>query len=359
MYAENEIDPEKLAPENFSKASERAQLMHLDPVAVAKYFNTIIQAIINILIGCNKKNNGIFEAVKNYYSVVEYQDHGTPHCHMLIWLHDALDLILLCQKLKNDNEFWHYLLNYISNIVREDINYLCKKGELITNKMVKAECLTPKTILEKQMHFSFLPIPDPRLPDFKKKFCLDLLTICKRTLFHYCTKACKKFNRDLQKHCRFDFPRELVDPPDIIFPEQRVIAIQHISAYFNNHNSYITTACRGNNDIKFISTQKLALACIHYITDYITKLDISTYSSFLICASILETFLDQLSNNDSYNLIDKSLKLITKYLNKMTGQTELTSPQVSAYLLDIDDHYTSNKFVNIYLQTFKSHLMKE
>ncbi|CAG8732188.1 17162_t:CDS:2 [Cetraspora pellucida] len=42
MYAKNEIDPEKLALKNFPKALKKAQLTHLDLVAVAKYFNTII-----------------------------------------------------------------------------------------------------------------------------------------------------------------------------------------------------------------------------------------------------------------------------------------------------------------------------
>lgn len=80
-----------------------------------------------------------------------------------------------------------------------------------------------------------------------------------------------------KNQCQFDFPRELVNPPGIIFPEQGIIAIQRASAYFNNHNPYITAACRGNNDIKFISTRKLALAYIYYITDYITKSDLSTH----------------------------------------------------------------------------------
>ncbi|CAG8676495.1 5498_t:CDS:2 [Cetraspora pellucida] len=335
MYTGNEINFDKLLPDNFLKATERARLASLDPSAVAKYFDIIIQTIKDTIIGYSKKNGGVFGIVKNYYGVVEYQDRGTPHCHMIIWLNNALDLITLRQKLKNDSNFSQHLLQYISNIVRKDISYLTR-NEIITNEMLKTEYMTPKTLLEKRMHPSFNLIPDPKLSNFEENFHLDLLAIAKHTLFHHCNKTCKKYNRGLKKHCHFDFSRELVNPPGIIFPEQGIIAVQCTNAFINNHNPYITTACRGNNDIKFILTQKLALAYVYYITDYITN-----------------------SDNASINLINKSRKLITKCLNKITGQVKLTSPQVSAYLLGIPDHYTPNKFVSIYLPTFVNYFTNE
>ncbi|CAG8737679.1 5047_t:CDS:2 [Cetraspora pellucida] len=57
IYARKEIDLQNLFPGNFPKASERAQLIHLNPIAVAKYFHVIIQAIIDTLIGYKRKNN--------------------------------------------------------------------------------------------------------------------------------------------------------------------------------------------------------------------------------------------------------------------------------------------------------------
>lgn len=209
------------------------------------------------------------------------------------------------------------------------------------------------------MHPSFFPIPDSSLTNFAENFCLDLLAIAKHTLFHRCNKSCKKYNRGLVCNCRFDFPKELVSPPGIIFPEQGVIAVQRTNAYINNHNPYITSACRENNDIKFIFAQKLALAYIYYITNYITKSNINISSSFLICAITMENFLKQASNNFSLNLVDLSRKLITKCLNKIASQTELTGSQVSAYLLGINDHYTPNKFSHIYLYSIEYYLTNE
>jgi hypothetical protein len=213
--------------------------------------------------------------------------------------------------------------------------------------------------MERRMHPSLFPTPNPNAPGFKENFRKDVLAIAKRTLFHSCGPTCKKYNRGAGRNCRFDFPRELVDPPGMVVPEHGIIAVQRANAYINNHNPYVTAACRGNNDIKFISAKKLALAYIYYITDYITKSDASTHSSFLMCAATLETFMAKASDYSSLDFVEKSRKFVTKCLNKIAGQKELTGPQVSAYLLGIKDHYTPYKFATLYLDTFESFLRLE
>ncbi|CAG8806724.1 5886_t:CDS:2, partial [Cetraspora pellucida] len=144
MYIRKEIDLQNLSPKNFPKASERAWLAHLDPIAVAKYFNVIIQAIIDTLIRYKRKDNDIFSLIRNYYSVVKYQDHGILYCHMFVWLHGARDLLLLHQKLKTDNEFCECLLHYVSSIVRKDINYFMK-NKIINDATIKAKYEASKT----------------------------------------------------------------------------------------------------------------------------------------------------------------------------------------------------------------------
>ncbi|CAG8568167.1 8612_t:CDS:2 [Cetraspora pellucida] len=119
-----------------SAASERARLAHLDSTAVTKYFHVIIQAIIDTLIRYKRKND------------VKYQDRGTSHCHMLVWLHGAHDPLLLCQKLKTNNEFCKHLLNYVSDIVCEVINYLLK-NEIINDITIKTKYEASKMMLEK------------------------------------------------------------------------------------------------------------------------------------------------------------------------------------------------------------------
>lgn len=297
--------------------------------------------------------------VKNYYGVVEYQDRGTPHCHLLIWLHGALDPISLRQRLTEDATFQERVLQYVSSIVKEDLAYLLDNGEILTDDMLEEEYRRKKTNEERRRHPSIFPIPDPCAPNFIENFRKDVLAITKRTLYHRCNSTCKKYRRGRGRNCRFDFPRELVDPPGIVIAEHGIIAPQRVNAYINNHNPYVTAACRGNNDIKFISTRKHALAYIHYITDYITKCDASIHSTFLMCAATLERFWLKDGEDSSHDSVEKSKKFVTKCLNRISGQKELTGPQIAAYLLGITDRYTPENFSTVYLKTFENYLQRE
>ncbi|RHZ84357.1 hypothetical protein Glove_83g13 [Diversispora epigaea] len=156
---------------------------------------------------------------------------------MLIWLQGAPDPIELRNRLKFD-DFRERLMLYINDIVKEDVSYLFPNGDYLTDEMLDAEYRAPKTNLEKKIHPSILPIPDSRSPDFDKEFCFDVLKIAKRTLFHRCTKSCKKYRHGQTSGCRFDFPCELVEEPGKIYPELRIIVLQRRNTYINNQPLY-------------------------------------------------------------------------------------------------------------------------
>src|SRR5207245_75046 len=111
-------------------------------------------------------------------------DRGTPHCHMLVWLHGVPDPITMRQRLVDDVDFRERILEYVTDIVKEDLSYLLSEDEILTDEMLKEEYTRTKTNLERRMHPSAFPIPDPYAPNFKEKFNADLLAIAKRTLVH-------------------------------------------------------------------------------------------------------------------------------------------------------------------------------
>ncbi|RHZ85574.1 hypothetical protein Glove_64g144 [Diversispora epigaea] len=249
---------------------------------------------------------------------------------------------------ERSEDFRKRLMIYLNEIIKEDISYLFPNNkDFLTDKMLNIEYKTPKT--------------NPRSPNFDENFHLDVLKIAKRILFHRCTKSCKKYYCGRTSNCHFDFPCELAEVPGKIYPELGIITLQRCNAYINNYNPYITASCRGNNDIRFIATVKLALAYIYYITNYITKTDASTHNLFLLCVMTLNKFVTKISNPNelSKEFVPRSQKLVTMCLNKIVEQTEMTGPQVSAYLLNIKDHYTPNKFVSIYLNSFETYLTSQ
>ena len=80
--------PEIRPGDNIPSHVERAKLVANDPVAAAIYFNEIIDAFTQFLLGYKRSEGGIFGEPSAYYGMTEEQATGTLHNHMLVWLHN-------------------------------------------------------------------------------------------------------------------------------------------------------------------------------------------------------------------------------------------------------------------------------
>ena len=65
---------------------EKTKLVQKDPVTCSRYFNHRVQEFLNIIIKTDCKPVGI---VKDYFYRAEFQQRGSPHIHMLIWIENA------------------------------------------------------------------------------------------------------------------------------------------------------------------------------------------------------------------------------------------------------------------------------
>ncbi len=119
----------------------------------------------------------------------------------------------------------------------------------------------------------------------------------------------------------------------------------------NNFNETILEAMRCNMDIKFIGSGQSAKAILYYITDYIPKTQLSTHVAF----AALELAVKKLDSPDMLgeNLSTHAKKLLQKCAFAMISHQDLSSQQVCLYLMEYGDHYTSNKFKNLYWTTFE------
>jgi hypothetical protein len=96
------------------------------------FFNIYMKAFIKRLLGYDPKalspnlEGEILDIVKGYYGCVETQDHGSLHCHMLVWVEGGLSPDNIKKKLLNseDTLFQERLLAFlddtISNCVPHD-----------------------------------------------------------------------------------------------------------------------------------------------------------------------------------------------------------------------------------------------
>ncbi|KAJ7864111.1 hypothetical protein B0H14DRAFT_2305378, partial [Mycena olivaceomarginata] len=94
-----------------------------------------------------------------------------------------------------------------------------------------------------------------------------------------------------------------------------------------------------------------------HITDYITKSQLKTHVAF----AMLELAVKKLGEFNPI-LDDKTTcakHLLQKCAYAMIFQQELSAQQVTSYLLDLEDHFTSHSYRNFYWTSFESFINKE
>ena len=102
---------------------------------------------------------------------------------------------------------------------------------------------------------------------------------------------------------------------------------------------------RSNHDIKFVASGKDGKACAFYMTDYATKLSLSTHQMFPLMAAALKR-LDA-SPALATNSFDRSKQMVVKCLNRITTEQELSGAHVCNFLLGFSDKKCPHSFSNL------------
>ncbi|KAI0038035.1 hypothetical protein FA95DRAFT_1477203, partial [Auriscalpium vulgare] len=187
----------------------------------------------------------------------------------------------------------------------------------------------------------------------------DLHQLVKKCQRHAHSNTCYKYWKGPPhpKECRFDLSAENVRPESTINDETGEICLRCLDGLVNNFNSTILEAIRCNMDIKFIGTGASAKAVLHYITDYITKSQLKTHVAY----AALELAVSKLA---AYNPITDDIamrgkKLLQKCAYAMLAKQEMSAQQVCSYLMDLEDHFTSHEYQNLYWTSFEAFLNTE
>jgi hypothetical protein len=97
---------------------------------------------------------------------------------------------------------------------------------------------------------------------------------------------------------------------------------------------------------------------VYYITDYITKRNLSFHDTHVLIYRAIDSFTKQQQNREYIDAIDQSRRLILRCFNTLASQQEISSVQVASYLMGWPDHYCSHTFVNVYLIAIERYLEK-
>ncbi|CAF1559950.1 unnamed protein product [Didymodactylos carnosus] len=87
-----DLDIDHLIFDIMPGSQERAAIAASHPVGIARFFNKLIEPILNTLIGYNHQlhqshpGGGVLGEIEAYYGTVEESGRGALHLHMLLWL---------------------------------------------------------------------------------------------------------------------------------------------------------------------------------------------------------------------------------------------------------------------------------
>jgi len=102
-----------------------------------------------------------------------------------------------------------------------------------------------------------------------------------------------------------------------------------------------------------------AKTLVYYITDYVTKSNLSFYDMFALAQQGMKSIEQRETKTVSENIIEKSRKLVLRCYNMIASHQEVSGVQVASYLMNYGDHYTTHTFQNLFLIAIENHLQME
>ncbi|KAJ6553470.1 hypothetical protein DFH09DRAFT_924886, partial [Mycena vulgaris] len=286
---------------------------------------------------------GVFGRVKHYYGVIEAQNRGSLHLHILIWLEgeSALSLKLIHERALADEAFKKQLFVWLESIIKHDL----PSDTLSLASQSKAEqhlCLTCRP-------------PHPDEEDFLTKwpqFLREVLDVSGHVHNHsdtcfkktpFSMASLKPTDRD--RLCCFNYPLPLV--PESSMDENSKISLKRLNENIVGYNPTISGSFQCNTDTEFVGSGPLGMALAIYMSNYAAKsiLDSALIMSALAAAmKSLRTVPTEFDAAPASPEGEQCRKLLLKTLNQINGCRELSGQQVACALLGIPNHVTDAHF---------------
>jgi hypothetical protein len=155
----------------------------------------------------------------------------------------------------------------------------------------------------------------------------------------------------INKHgkCKARFPRPLFESTQVD-TKSGALNVKKGESWINTLTPLVTFLIRCNSDITSLLSGTAIKAIVAYISDYITKPGLKTYSIFDTIRSVFDRNSEMLGGTMKQK--DKARKLIIQIINSLTAKLEIGGPMASLYLLGNPDHYTSHKFIPVYWKNY-------
>ncbi|KIN94090.1 hypothetical protein M404DRAFT_35391 [Pisolithus tinctorius Marx 270] len=268
-----------------------------NPYAAAKFFNFLIETMLETLLGITKRPSqacsdmGILRQLSGYFGVVEAQGRGTLHMHMLLWLAgtpDTAEMQCLLQTPTFHEKIWEYIrVNihaHLDDVTEQDLKTMAQNTQLAYSRP-----------------------PDPEQDDWDK--CTHLLD------------------------------------EDVYVNERGNWKPKRTLGYINNYCPLILTNLRCNNDIKINTNGEDTKDVTFYVTTYATKKQKKSHNLSVLMASALAYH-----ENDPWyeDIREQNQLLLYRCINVINREVELSGPQVVSYIMGYGDTFQSHCYAPLY-----------
>jgi len=449
-------------PPKLQKLRNRVLVNVKDPVAMSKFFDTFINAFIDVILGYQgsgrskpqrKVATGLFGSVLAHYGNIELQGRGTEHMHTLVWLEGCPPPAEIESRL-NDPVLSARLIAYIDSIISEsrplpqaqapppilgaaniqldnvvdssafEQHLIQRNGDNIDGNELELEDLDRRfeqhlrdiydedemahrvdwTEEAAAAHYRYrslweqndmasraaavqhrddghgahepaaaeeatgfrglsppreltwheketvgiAPSPRPDDPLFQLLKQEDIEKLVLLVMRHHHSFTCRKYASGRKHGCRFRMPRPLQLPVSAVVDGR--LRLRRNDEFINPYNEFILLLARCNHDVNFIKSGPDSRMLAFYMTNYMTKAELSTYNSIKLLA-------DAMRKREQYPVgtgqpSDNARRMVIKALTTLSTHKEISQVQVAAHLLKLPNHYTSHRFEVLYLPDF-------
>jgi hypothetical protein len=248
------------------------------------------------------------------------------------------------------SSFQHKMVKYLEGV---------HVGEFLTGKYHDINMQVKEAVTEPTYKGPTLTLPEKPPPHCRRKKCKGCFK-CKcnriwshkfkstvddlllRSNMHSCGIRCLWHKH---KSCKSRFPQDIFKQT-LVDPKTGALNMKKGEPNMNTVTPVLTYLLRSNTDVTSLLSGTAIKAVVAYVTEYVTKTGLKTYTIFDTIKSVFDKNSELIGGDKDRQ--EKARSLVTKVVNSLTTKLEMGSPMASLYLLGNPDHYTNHRFVMFY-----------
>ena len=336
VLAGENIDLDNFLPSMSPNAAQRAINVAEDPYASAKFFEFVMEALLEHMFGLisyngyMKRKIGVMGRVRAFIFAKEVQGRGgAPHGHGLIWLEDAPTSQLMEEALKHE-DFRLKVAKFVQALIHADIDDK-------TEEEIKAMPVTKSPSNAR-------PI-DPKTPGALVAIAEQEKQLARSLQYHVChEQTCLRYvNRILI--CKRGIPFQESDK--VWVSALGEWAAKRTCGRMNNWCPYLLWALFCNNDIKLILNAGATKNITFYVGTYQFKNQPITNLSALL-AKQMAFGVKSTDAGKVQRVRDVNKRLLTKCANTLNKGYDIPATEIVALLMGWGITIESHTYTKLY-----------